>query len=994
MLPAARPGDALRSSRWSTVAAHPVGWLLLALVAVWWPVLGGGFTLARSPLAATVHPEVIEAQLGWPVNDSLASAQQDEAWLAHLARSLRAGDWPLFNPYNGAGAPFLESLQPGVLYPLNLLLVLLPADSPWLFDLFSLAHVAIFLVGLWTLYRRYAPSEIAAGLAILVGLSGLTYQNVNMVHYRGLVWFPWMLSTLLTVTLNRDRRGEWRSLVAFLAAGLCALTAGNLQDFVVSLGVTTVTATFVGLHERRVSRGVGQPTTPWPILVVRPSVLALALVALGAGVWFPYVRGIASGDLASVADPTRCLEGVPLKWMLSWLLPHWEGFFPTQLAERRFWFLPQPDLPTSLTLVVLLAGLVLWRETRTHDRRLFIGLLTIVGLLLLKTVETPLFDWLVHIPLLNGIKFHKYNSSAAVLMGLIAALGLGRLSTCDPLLRTRLVTRALGGLTVAVALLLLALHLDKSWSLKHPSDRAASLFIIRSFSVVFATAGVTALVLVRAPATWGRRLALLWAVQAVWLLPPGWLPRLDRYENPWSYQRGASQDRANGPARILSPLPANSGLHFREEHVDLFDPVLNRRWKAFYNRLFTARYPDFALVQTGAPTAAQVPALALAGVDEVQGYPPPAGSDVTPLGPGRWQPRLVLPQAFLIDEETFGRCNRLWAEAGPNHVEEILRLLDTSRHQRSNASVTVQSLSARRFEIQIGPREQPARLVWLRAFHSAWSCRASNSQENDTRQAALEPFLDTFLSTRLEPGDPVTLQFDYGRRDWWWAAVVGMLAATVLLGTELAVAGGLRRTALLVVPQFPSRLVDHESNAVSFDGRELRASIALLALTVVVARGTEPLRVVEPRSLQSLEQRLPGTNSEEPAANWSVTLDLVADIPFTTGTTLTLPASRRRVPLLIRGLAGDRASKKPPDRVWIQAGDRVWPAVTGVLRLERPPALAAPEFGRAGFLASLDASGWTTTPTELVLWCEADGQLTRHATGLFLQTESLPPPRK
>ena len=50
--------------------------------------------------------------------------------------------------------------------------------------------------------------------------------------------------------------------------------------------------------------------------------------------------------------------------------------------------------------------------------------------------------------------------------------------------------------------------------------------------------------------------------------------------------------------------------------------------------------------------------------------------------------------------------------------------------------------------------------------------------------------------------------------------------------------------------------------------------------------------------------------------------------------------------------------------------------------------------GLPAFLASLDASGWTTTPTELVLWCEADGQLTRHATGLFLQTESLPPPRK
>src|SRR5579864_5178841 len=48
------------------------------------------------------------------------------AWRAFLADALRAGHLPLWNPFTYGGQPFLTGFEPAVLYPLNLVFLLLP----------------------------------------------------------------------------------------------------------------------------------------------------------------------------------------------------------------------------------------------------------------------------------------------------------------------------------------------------------------------------------------------------------------------------------------------------------------------------------------------------------------------------------------------------------------------------------------------------------------------------------------------------------------------------------------------------------------------------------------------------------------------------------------------------------------------------------------------------------------------------------------------------
>lgn len=981
-------GTGRREARGGWRRIEELSLLAAAFIVVWWPILFGGQTIARSPLASTVHPDVIAEQVGWPVNDSLASAQQDEVWLDFIGRSLRRGEWPLVNPHNGLGAPLLESLQPGVLYPLNLLLPLLPVGSPWLFDLFSLIHVAIFLAGLRSLYARFAPSRVATAIAILVGLSGLTWQNVNMVHYRGLVWFPWLLLALIAATESSDWRSRFGKMAAALSVGVCIVTAGNLQDAAVSLataGVCSVLYALTLLADRdHVPAGTSKP---WRAALV-PPVLIVAVVFVTAGTWFPYLRGVAMGDLATVADPSRCLETVPARWMLSWLLPNIHGLFPTQLLERQFWFLPQPQLPTSIAFLVLLAVLVSRQGWSRGERWWLFGLLGLCGVMLLKTVGTPLFDWLRAVPFLNGIKYHKYNGVAVVLFGLIAASGLGRLATVDDQRRRVLVTRTVVALAIVVGLILLWLNVDRSWSLKHALNRSAALFVVRSIVVTLGTTVLTGLVLVGKRNLWGPRLAILWTCQAVWLLPPGWLPRIEAYQSPWT--EGRLDDTAPRSNLSLSPIAPNSGLLWGESQPGVFDPVLNRRFKAFFNRFFTARYPDFALYQQAAPTRRQLAALALLGVDSVAGFSPPPDAPITRHSPWSWTPQDALPAAFWLSKSDCDDFERRWRELAEDNepaLERFIRDLQTAA-RRHPAIASQTATGTGRIDLT-GPRSAPGSIIWLRAYHSGW-----RRTEGGVSHESILPFLDTFLA--IPDVDPAgsTVLLTAVPASWLRIGICGVVVGLVfaigsvfVINCSLKPATGPDNLPPSHIPQpdaLPGSVISSgaalDCPAVSEADRRgwgvwiggVVAAATLAGVVGLTCPGWE-LKPIAPDDLRSRA-------GENPDGRYSAVIDVVADVPTTGEPVVNLPVGPGRPPIVVRGLAGDGAHKQSASRVWLEIGDRLVRAVVGVVRLDRVEPFAAPEFGRAGWVASVPLDDWPESPVPLVVWCEFGDRVVRIPT--------------
>lgn len=1012
-------------------------WLPLAVALVWWPVLFGGRTIARSELATTHHPEAVEARIGWPVNDSLASARQDECWLVLIRNSLAEGSLPLVNPDNGLGAPLLESLQPGVLYPLNVLLLAFDPATPWMFDAFCLIHMLVLVTGLAVLFARDTEPRTAVALAILFGLAGVSYQNVNMVHFRGFVWLPWMLACVRGV-LSGTRSPIGIGITGLIGVTFCSLTAGNLQDAFVSLVVTG----FVGLVELVGTTrnpagvaGVGSPSNSGDCRVESPGkpppddlvpcgggalrsgnpgvtttcesgaskavprppsglsaaargiwlqrlrlvALLLGLGTLGAPVILPHLIGVANGDLATVATPDRITEGVPLRWMSTWLLPHVTGAFPHQLLERNFWYLPQPDYPTvGVWLVVF--GLLLTRMqpgTVPVKRACAYGLLATLALL--KTCDTPLFDWLTSVPIVGGLKFHKYNLFVTVLLGSIAAMGLEAARQATPRNRSLAIRQSLIIVTVAVTGLLLYLWRDRSWGVAHAGNPAIQWFVLGCIGVSILTTLASAWIVHLGGDRIGQRLALLWTVHSQLLLPGGWLPRIDRYEDPVEFLN-ASEGVSRNERLAVTPLGPNNNLLFDRAELGVFDPVLNRRYREFHLKHFDARYADFALHQETAPRPSQRDALVLAGVTDIARFPTDSRGEET----------LPTPRSLLPGEGPWTEPIRVVPDEDVESGEDRVRLnpSDLSHPDRPTgqprASVTRTSRNAWVYALTLPrPAGQGWRLVFRRAYSQAWQAGVTvkNGDAGSKVPSTVEPYGDLFCSVRIpqeafsDGWNAVQVRLSY----WPPGLTTGLWLLPAGVGLVVLAALGLARGRVLETRSVSEGLSAARGLSVSGAASEGPRSrfgllmepeslaIAILAGTVWLAGQVRPCELMV-RVDHSPPQRGEIAGKDPlPAEGWSARLETI-DGYLASGDVRVLRREGSQRPVVLRGWIVHEPTRGAPLEVRVQIGDRWWNATPGLIREDRPAPYADSSFRLCGFLAPLPPEGLPVESTRVSLW--------------------------
>jgi hypothetical protein len=294
----------------------------LAPLVVFHPIVVSHFTLSRAnPSIGPGRPYGGSDTI--PMLDPGAAASQDESWLVLVRRLLAEGEPPLVNMHNGLGAPLLESLQPGAFYLGNPLLFLFDPRSPTLFDGFSLLHASLFLVGLFVLARLYARPSIACAVALAVGLTGVTYQHIDMVHYRSLAWLPLALAAAVRMARGTGGRG---TLVLFVIAHVAALTAGALQEvFVSSVAIGCVFAL-----------ELAAAPAPRPARLARLASMALAAASsslVGLVSIVPYLEARRLGDLFTAAAPGRSTQGLAPDGLPTLLVPHVNGFWPYMMHE-------------------------------------------------------------------------------------------------------------------------------------------------------------------------------------------------------------------------------------------------------------------------------------------------------------------------------------------------------------------------------------------------------------------------------------------------------------------------------------------------------------------------------------------------------------------------------------------------------------------------------------------------------------------------------------
>lgn len=148
-------------------------------------------------------------------------ALQFVPWRQFAWNLLRDGVLPLWNPYNGGGAPLFANYQSALLYPLNWAGLVLPLA--WQMSVTAVLHLFIAGWGMWAFTGRLGVPELGRGLSTLAfALTGYlvarlgTYPTISAA-----AWLPWLLWAVLGV-LSRNHRRDLAWLALFTALQLLA----------------------------------------------------------------------------------------------------------------------------------------------------------------------------------------------------------------------------------------------------------------------------------------------------------------------------------------------------------------------------------------------------------------------------------------------------------------------------------------------------------------------------------------------------------------------------------------------------------------------------------------------------------------------------------------------------------------------------------------------------------------------------------------------------
>ena len=342
----------------------------------------------------------------------------------HTAETIRGGDLPLWNPWNGGGEPWLANPQTGVFYP--------PA---WLFALFSFSrayvlflifHLALLGWGSWTLFRRWTadPPALVASLALM--LSGPVFSLVDINN--NLASFAW-LPLVLRLAAERRERGGVRSLL-LLSLALALAFLGGEPLFAAIAALATLT-----------------------ILLPRDWLGAALAGAGAAGVsavqLLPFLEWIAGSERASGLDPSDAFRHAvdPGDW-LALAIPmagSGPGLEPLRIGQS---FIPSLYIGVPIVILALSAGVGSLRTERPARQRVLAFLLLSFAAVVLLTAA-PMLPGGSELLMALGANAIRYPArliplGALVVAGL-AAIGLERVRL-EPL-------GARVGITLSVALL-------------------------------------------------------------------------------------------------------------------------------------------------------------------------------------------------------------------------------------------------------------------------------------------------------------------------------------------------------------------------------------------------------------------------------------------------------------------------------------------------------------------------------------------------------------
>ncbi|HEX5496636.1 MAG TPA: hypothetical protein VFX70_18905 [Mycobacteriales bacterium] len=275
-----------------------------------------------------------------------------------VGRELRAGQWPVLNPYIWSGSSLLGGWNAGAAYPLTWLFAVMPPVGAWVVT--EVATYATAGLGLYAFCRneRLRPvASLLAGLSFSLGGAFASHLgHIGLVA--GASWIPLIMLGLarLSVRASWPSRARW-VVVLGLAGGLCVL-AGEPR----AIDTAALVAGGYGLW--RLLR-CGRVRWTFAGLAAAAGVLA---VLLGAVQWAP---GLAAVDTSQRAAATYALfarGSLHISWLSLVAVPTLLGGSGSLHLPAYYASYNLPEVASYVGLLplvaatALLARLPLWRR--------------------------------------------------------------------------------------------------------------------------------------------------------------------------------------------------------------------------------------------------------------------------------------------------------------------------------------------------------------------------------------------------------------------------------------------------------------------------------------------------------------------------------------------------------------------------------------------------------------------------------------------------------
>jgi hypothetical protein len=318
---------------------------------------------------------------------------------ASFAREcFQRGEFPLWNPYNCCGIPFLAQWNTAALYPPSLIYLTLPLS--WSLGVFQVLHLVFGGLGMFFLARRWTNNSFAAAVAgVVFAFNGLSANCLMWVsNLAVLAWMPWVVWRVEIAV----REGGRQIAVAALV-GAMQMLAGAPELIFLTWLVALIPVFSAGVKG-----------------LMRLAFVVALVVCLAAAQLLPFVDFLSHSHRVEIAGGD------------SWSMPltGWGNFLAPLLHEHPAYhgvFIQTGQQWTSSYYVgvatLALAALAVWRWR--EKKVLWLAALALLGLALALGNVLGLYGWLRHVPGLGVMRYPiKFVVLPVFILPLLAAFAL------------------------------------------------------------------------------------------------------------------------------------------------------------------------------------------------------------------------------------------------------------------------------------------------------------------------------------------------------------------------------------------------------------------------------------------------------------------------------------------------------------------------------------------------------------------------------------------